>query len=137
MSGRGPAPERRASVEEIKRVVASHFRVAVWMFAERRKTGDIVLARQVAMYLAYRFTILSNRGIGRRFGGLDHSTVVHARQLVERRRHADGEFAGLLRAIERDVLPPLYQGPEVQLALFVGPLFDRPFRSSCELELAA
>jgi chromosomal replication initiation ATPase DnaA len=137
MSGHGPAPTKRASLDSIKRVVADHFHVAVWMFAERRRTGDIVLARQVAMDIAYRFTILSNAGIGRKFGGLDHSTVVHARQQVERRRRDDWEFARRIRAIELELCPPA-PATEIQLALFIGPLFDRPFpRAEHQLELAA
>lgn len=138
MSGQGPAPTRRASLERIKRVVADHFQVAAWKFAERRRTADIVLARQVAMEIAYRFTTLSNAGIGRKFGGLDHSTVVHARQQVERLRREDWDFARRIRAIEFELCPPA-PAMEIQLALFIGPLFDRPFVTAADrhMELAA
>ena len=65
-------------VEQIQRAVAKHYGVKMNDLLSARRTADIVRPRQVAMYLAKTMTRRSLPEIGRRFGGRDHTTVLHA-----------------------------------------------------------
>jgi chromosomal replication initiation ATPase DnaA len=66
------------SVESIMKIVCLHFGVSRIDVLSDRRTADIVRPRQIAMYLAKRLTLRSLPEIGRRFGGRDHTTVLHA-----------------------------------------------------------
>jgi chromosomal replication initiator protein len=62
------------------------------MMVAKKKTADIALARQVAMYLARTLTDSSLKAIGDRFGGRDHTTVIHACDKVASRMARDAGF---------------------------------------------
>jgi len=66
------------TIEKIKKVVAEYFGVDVDSLSDKRRTQNIVIPRQIAMYLAREFTDLSLPQIGEAFGGRDHTTVMHA-----------------------------------------------------------
>jgi len=66
------------TVDRIKKVVAEYFSVDVESLSDKRRTQNIVLPRQIAMYLTREFTDLSLPQIGEAFGGRDHTTVMHA-----------------------------------------------------------
>jgi chromosomal replication initiator protein len=70
--------ERRLTVDEIQKAVATHFSVTPQDICSKRRTQAVVRPRHVAMYLAKTMTTRSLPDIGRRFGGRDHSTVIHA-----------------------------------------------------------
>lgn len=70
--------ERRVSVDDIQKAVASHFGVTTADISSKRRTQTVVRPRHVAMYLSKTLTTRSLPDIGRRFGGRDHSTVIHA-----------------------------------------------------------
>jgi len=70
--------ERRLTVDDIQKAVASHFDVTPADICSKRRTQSVVRPRHVAMYLAKTMTTRSLPDIGRRFGGRDHSTVIHA-----------------------------------------------------------
>ncbi len=70
--------ERKISVDDIQRAVALRFNVKVTDMVSKRRNKAIVTPRHVAMYLAKTMTTRSLPDIGRRFGGRDHSTVIHA-----------------------------------------------------------
>ena len=70
--------ERRLTVDDIQKTVASHFGVTTADICSKRRTQSVVRPRHVAMYLAKVMTTRSLPDIGRRFGGRDHSTVIHA-----------------------------------------------------------
>jgi chromosomal replication initiation ATPase DnaA len=65
------------------RAAANHFRVPVFDLKIQRRQAPIVWRRHVAMYLAYKLTTRSLPSIGRRFGGFDHTTVIHAIRRIE------------------------------------------------------
>src|SRR3546814_7947784 len=69
--------------------------------ASKRRVRAIARPRQVAMYLAKELTPRSYPEIGRRFGGRDHSTVIHAVRTVEALRVADSELDAEIAAIRR------------------------------------
>ncbi|MBI5267006.1 MAG: chromosomal replication initiator protein DnaA, partial [candidate division Zixibacteria bacterium] len=68
---------------------AEYFRIDLDMMKAKRKTARIALGRQVAMYLSRSLTDNSLKAIGAAFGGRDHSTVIHACDLVSRRMAGD------------------------------------------------
>lgn len=70
--------EKRLTVDEIQKAVAAHFGVTTTDICSKRRTQSVVRPRHVAMYLAKMLTTRSLPDIGRRFGGRDHSTVIHA-----------------------------------------------------------
>ncbi|WP_300544078.1 chromosomal replication initiator protein DnaA [Maricaulis sp.] len=70
--------ERRLTVDEIQKAVASHYGVTPADICSKRRTQSVVRPRHIAMYLAKTMTTRSLPDIGRRFGGRDHSTVIHA-----------------------------------------------------------
>nr|WP_203290910.1 chromosomal replication initiator protein DnaA [Maricaulis parjimensis] len=70
--------EKRLTVDEIQKAVAAHFGVTPADICSKRRTQSVVRPRHVAMYLSKTMTTRSLPDIGRRFGGRDHSTVIHA-----------------------------------------------------------
>ncbi|MBO7238562.1 MAG: chromosomal replication initiator protein DnaA [Elusimicrobiaceae bacterium] len=83
------------NVNSIKKVVAKHFKINIEDFSSRRKTQSIAWPRQIAMYLCTELTDMSLPEIGRDFNR-DHSTVVHARDLVKEKVTFDPFFASLI-----------------------------------------
>ena len=79
----GSHEQRRVRIEDIQRVVARHYNVSKADLLSARRTRTIVRPRQVAMYLAKVLTPRSLPEIGRRFGGRDHTTVLHAVRKIE------------------------------------------------------
>jgi hypothetical protein len=85
--------ERRVTVEEIQRKVAEHFNIRLSDMLGPKRTRTIARPRQIAMYLSKEMTSRSLPEIGRRFGGRDHTTILHgvrkavsqAQSVVERR----------------------------------------------------
>ncbi len=83
------AHERRITIEEIQKRVAEHFGVKLADMHSARRARVVARPRQVAMYLAKQLTPRSLPEIGRRFGGRDHTTVMHAIRKIEELRTAD------------------------------------------------
>ncbi|MBN4056790.1 chromosomal replication initiator protein DnaA [bacterium AH-315-J21] len=82
----------RVSVRLIQDVVAESFEVPVAMLKAKKRSANIALARQVAMYVTRDLTGRSLQQIGHDFGGRDHSTVIHACSLVASRMQEDSIF---------------------------------------------
>ena len=87
-------------VHEVQRLVAKHFRIKRADLLSPRRTADRTLPRQIAMYLAKKTTLRSLPEIGRRFGGRDHTTVLHAIRKIERLRGSSPEFDAQVRELE-------------------------------------
>lgn len=75
---------RELTVEEIIKRVGAHFNVKVSDLKSPKRLKAVVLPRQIAMYLARQMTSSSYPEIGDRFGGKDHSTIIHAIRKVEK-----------------------------------------------------
>jgi chromosomal replication initiator protein len=74
---------KRVRIEDIQRIVARHYSVSRQEMISNRRTRTIVKPRQIAMYLSKTMTPRSFPEIGRRFGGRDHTTVLHAVRKIE------------------------------------------------------
>ncbi|MCS6821629.1 MAG: chromosomal replication initiator protein DnaA [Microscillaceae bacterium] len=74
---------KRISIDDIQLIVSEHFNLTIQELKDKTRKKEIVTARQIAMYLAKKYTEFSLKSIGYHFGGRDHSTVIHAIQCVE------------------------------------------------------
>jgi chromosomal replication initiator protein len=87
------ANDRRITIEDIQKKVAAHFNIKVSDMHSARRSVAIARPRQVAMYLAKKLTTKSLPEIGRKFGGKDHTTVMHAVKRIDELARGDKEFA--------------------------------------------
>lgn len=94
--------ETSVSVNTIKKVVGKHCNIRMEDFNAKRKTQSIAWPRQIAMFLTTELTDLSLPEIGREFNR-DHSTVVHARDLVKEKVNTDPFFAAEINQIIADI----------------------------------
>ena len=86
------ANDRRVTIEEIQRQVASHYNMRISDMYSARRARAIARPRQIAMYLSKHLTQRSLPEIGRKFGGRDHTTVMHAVKKVDELRATDRHF---------------------------------------------
>jgi chromosomal replication initiator protein len=93
--------DRRVSIEDIQKRVAEHFNIRVSDMHSARRARAVARPRQVAMYLAKQLTTRSLPEIGRKFGGRDHTTVMHAVRKVEELSAQDASFAEDLELLRR------------------------------------
>jgi chromosomal replication initiator protein len=98
-----PAEPKRVRIEDIQRVVARQYNVSRADLLSSRRTANVVRPRQVAMYLAKILTLRSLPEIGRRFGGRDHTTVLHAVRKIEALASNDIAFAEEIEALKRQL----------------------------------
>ena len=92
---------KRVRIEDIQRIVARHYNVSKTELLSNRRTRTIVKPRQIAMYLAKVLTPRSLPEIGRRFGGRDHTTVLHAVRKIEDLSGSDNTLAQELELLRR------------------------------------
>jgi chromosomal replication initiator protein len=97
----GAGEARRVRIEDIQRVVSRHYNVSRQELVSNRRTRVIVKPRQVAMYLAKMLTPRSFPEIGRRFGGRDHTTVLHAVRKIEELISADTKLGHEVELLKR------------------------------------
>jgi chromosomal replication initiator protein len=95
------AQDRRVTIEEIQKKVAEHFNIRLADMVSARKQRAIARPRQIAMYLAKRLTSRSLPEIGRKFGGRDHTTVMHGVKKVEELMAGDPAFSEDVELLER------------------------------------
>ena len=86
------AHEKKLTVDEIQRRVAEYYHLKMTDMVSARRAREVARPRQVAMYLAKRLTPRSLPEIGRRFGGRDHTTVMHAVKRIDELRITDREL---------------------------------------------
>lgn len=91
----------RITIEDIQRAVCAHYRIDKNALLSDRRVRALARPRQIAMYLAKELTPRSFPEIGRRFGGRDHSTVIHAVKTIENLRQNDADIDTDVRRIHR------------------------------------
>jgi len=95
------ANERRVTIDEIQRRVAEHFNIKMAEMTSSRRARVVARPRQVAMYLAKQLTQRSLPEIGRKFGGRDHTTVMHAVRKIEELTRSDRALAEDVDVLQR------------------------------------
>ena len=100
---RGPSQSTELSIESIQQQVARHFDLTPELLIGRTRKQDVAQARQIAMFLAKRFTRNPLKMIGLHFGNRDHTTVIHAVQTVEAKCKADRSFAVTVERLSESI----------------------------------
>jgi chromosomal replication initiator protein len=95
------ANDRRITIDEIQKRVAEHFNIRLSDMHSARRARAVARPRQVAMYLAKQLTARSLPEIGRKFGGRDHTTVMHAVRKIEELKTTDPTFAEDIELLRR------------------------------------
>ena len=98
-----PQEPKRVKIEDIQRIVARQYNVSRADLLSSRRTANVVRPRQVAMYLAKTLTLRSLPEIGRRFGGRDHTTVLHAVRKIESLVSTDNALAEEIELLKRQL----------------------------------
>ena len=99
--------ERSTNIDTIQSAVARFFGVKVQDLKGPRRTRQMVVPRQIAMYLARQHTGLSLPEIGKRFGNRDHTTVLHAVRKVKATKTKDSGYRTRLEGVTRSLGLPL------------------------------
>jgi chromosomal replication initiator protein len=94
---------KEISVENIKKLVAEHFELPIEKLHGTTRKRQIVIARQLSMYLAKSFTTSSLKSIGSNFGGKDHSTVIYSIKAVQDLMDTDTLFKETVQQLEKKV----------------------------------
>ncbi|PJB72737.1 MAG: chromosomal replication initiator protein DnaA [Alphaproteobacteria bacterium CG_4_9_14_3_um_filter_47_13] len=95
------AHDRRITIDEIQRKVAEHYNIRMTDMHSARRARNVARPRQVAMYLAKQLTARSLPEIGRKFGGRDHTTVMHAVRKIEELMVEDAQIAQDVEIVRR------------------------------------
>jgi chromosomal replication initiator protein len=95
------ASDRKLTIEEIQRKVAEHYNIRLSDMIGPKRVRTIARPRQVAMYLAKQLTPRSLPEIGRRFGGRDHTTIMHGVRKIEELMSTDSQLADDLQLLRR------------------------------------
>ena len=95
------ANDRKVTIEEIQKKVAEHFNTRLSDMSSARRARAVARPRQVAMYLSKQLTSRSLPEIGRKFGGRDHTTVMHAVSRIESLINSDSAIADDLELLKR------------------------------------
>ncbi|MEM8752587.1 MAG: helix-turn-helix domain-containing protein, partial [Pseudomonadota bacterium] len=95
------ASDKKVTIEEIMRKVADHYNLRLSDMTSARRARAVARPRQIAMYLAKTLTSKSLPDIGRRFGGRDHTTVMHAVKRVESLSDTDNQVAEDVELLRR------------------------------------
>jgi len=95
--------QQEITVENIQKTICDYFNLKITDLKAKRRTQNIALPRQVAMYLCRKYTETSFPAIGDKFGGRDHSTVIHASKTIERKIKEDPHMQTTIEKLERNL----------------------------------
>ena len=95
------ASDRKLTIEEIQRKVAEHYNIRLSDLIGPKRVRNIARPRQVAMYLSKQLTLRSLPEIGRRFGGRDHTTIMHGVRKIEELMVTDSDLVDNLVLLRR------------------------------------
>ncbi len=92
-----PLENKKISVIQIQKVVSDYYTIKVNLLLSKKRTKDIVLARQVAIYLSRELTDMSLPSIGGAFGGKDHTTILHSYNKIKDKIKKDKSFKDIIK----------------------------------------
>jgi chromosomal replication initiator protein len=95
--------EKPVTTDQIQKVVCEHFGIKLADMKAKKRTKEIALPRQIAMYLSKKLTSLSLNDIGKNFGGKDHATVIYACKQIEEKRSKDEGFHRMVEHLFRKI----------------------------------
>jgi chromosomal replication initiator protein len=95
--------EKPVTTDQIQKTVSEHFALKVSDMKAKKRTKEIALPRQIAMFLSKQLTNLSLSDIGKNFGGKDHATVIYACKQTEEKRAKDEAFNRMIESLIRKI----------------------------------
>ena len=95
--------DRKVTIDDIQRSVARYFSLNMSDLVSARRAREVARPRQIAMYLCKQLTTRSLPEIGRKFGGRDHTTVIHAVRKIEELRSDDRAIDGDVETLRREI----------------------------------
>lgn len=95
--------QREITVEGIQKAICDYYNIKLGDLKAKRRTKNIAIPRQVAMYLCRKYTETSFPAIGNKFGGRDHSTVIHASKTIEKKIKEDPYMLTTIEKLERNL----------------------------------
>ncbi|MEW6214526.1 MAG: chromosomal replication initiator protein DnaA, partial [Nitrospirota bacterium] len=95
--------EKPITVDYIQRIVSEHFALKLADMKAKKRTKEVALPRQIAMYISKQLTNLSLNDIGKNFGGKDHATVIYACKQVEDKRAKEESFNRMIESLIRKI----------------------------------
>jgi len=96
--------KRPITIDDIQKKACDYYKIERHLMKAKKKTAEVVLTRQVAMYLSRSLTDSSLKSIGEAFGGRDHSTVIHACDIISRRMAEDAAFRESIDQVSASLL---------------------------------
>ena len=95
--------DRELTIEGIQKTICDYYNIKIGDLKAKRRTKNIAIPRQVAMYLCRKYTETSFPAIGDKFGGRDHSTVIHASKTIEKKIKQDPYMLTTIEKLERNL----------------------------------
>jgi chromosomal replication initiator protein len=95
--------DRPVTTDHIQKIVCDHFAIRVADMKAKKRTKEVALPRQIAMYLSKQLTNLSLNDIGKNFGGKDHATIIYACKQIEDKRSKDEAFNRMVENLSRKI----------------------------------
>lgn len=96
-----PCEETTITVEQIQKTVSEYFQIKLTDLKSQKKLKTISIPRQIAIYLSRKYTQLSLSDIGNKFGGKDHSTVIHSINKIKKLMESDNDLNRHINNIEK------------------------------------
>jgi len=98
-----PLENKKISISQIQKTVSDYYNIRVNSLLSKKRTKDIVQARQVAIYLSRELTDLSLTSIGGAFGGKDHTTILHSYGKIENKIKNDKGFKNIIDNLRLEI----------------------------------
>jgi chromosomal replication initiator protein len=95
--------EKPITTDYIQKVISEHFAIKLSDMKAKKRTKEVALPRQIAMYLSKQLTNLSLSDIGKNFGGKDHATVIYSCKLIEEKRAKEESFNRMIDGFVRKI----------------------------------
>ena len=95
--------DKPVTTDQIQKVVSEHFGLKISDMKAKKRTKEVALPRQIAMYISKQLTNLSLSDIGKNFGGKDHATVIYACRQIENKRSRDEVFHRMVETLLRKI----------------------------------
>ncbi|GBE00807.1 chromosomal replication initiator protein DnaA [bacterium BMS3Bbin06] len=95
--------DRPVTIESIKKAVSEYYGIRLHDIISKKRTKEIAIPRQIAMYLCRELTDLSLNDIGKGFGGKDHATVLYAHKQIEKRKAEDEAFRRIIDSLIKKI----------------------------------
>ncbi|GAG85616.1 unnamed protein product, partial [marine sediment metagenome] len=98
-----PLENKKISIEQIQKTVADYYTIKLNSLLSKKRTKDVVLTRQVAIYLSRELTDLSLTSIGEVFGRRDHTTIIHSYNKIKDKIKKDKGFKNIINNLTLDI----------------------------------